>query len=340
MGKVEKKIPTLVDLILKNGGINVNVKGNDDWTPLMLAISDENNKNILHNVQMLLKENIDVNGKGFNDWTPLAYAIELSYDSEKKKEKTYLKIVEELLKSRGINVNATIEGNWTPLMLAASKDSDLLVDMLLKKGARKNIVNDSGDIAYDLTTNPKIAKKLYTVQDVEVVAKEHIKDNKLLLDELEIVHKKYRDVADRLEKFTSKSTDLKEILEEVVKNKNRLEDISNKFDVDSQTGGKIRACSQGQAFKGGRPALGRALISFSKYDRKSLNHLAIKWKINPVMYKYKRDLIVALKLLMYAKSGNIKTRNGLNQIAGICRINIKGRMLNDKQLYKKIMSKI
>ncbi len=75
---------------------------------------------------------------------------------------------------------------------------------------------------------------------------------------------------------------------------------------------------------------------FRKYDRKSLNSLALRWGIGkPKSYRHKKDLALVLKLLMHNKYGDVRTRNGLNQIAGNC--GIKARKYKTKDsLCKKL----
>jgi len=96
-----------------------------------------------------------------------------------------------------------------------------------------------------------------------------------------------------------------------------------KQDIETKTGeleSKLSILQNG----GGRWRKTSPNSLFKLYDRKSLNSLGLKWGLkNPKSYRHKKDLAVALKLLMHAKHGDVKTRKGLNQIAGSCNINYR-----------------
>ena len=62
----------------------------------------------------------------------------------------------ELLLAHGANVNATKEGEWTPLMVAAFNGYLTLVKLLIKYNANIYIEKNDGQVASELTNRPDI----------------------------------------------------------------------------------------------------------------------------------------------------------------------------------------
>lgn len=119
---------------LINGGINVNYKPENGWSPLMWAAWNKQ-KEI---VQILLDNGADVNDKSNVGWTALIFSVGYRGVSTE--------IVELLLNSNA-NIDAKdICGN-TALILAARGGNKEIVELLLTKGADLNIINNQNDSA-------------------------------------------------------------------------------------------------------------------------------------------------------------------------------------------------
>jgi hypothetical protein len=90
-------------------------------------------------VRRLAKEGADVNAPdGGNGWTPLLHAV----------HKDRIRSVEALLDA-GADVNRTAENGVTPLMMAAGYGYTDIVQVLLRRGARASLQNQSGESALD-----------------------------------------------------------------------------------------------------------------------------------------------------------------------------------------------
>ncbi|MEM4367218.1 MAG: ankyrin repeat domain-containing protein, partial [Candidatus Anstonellales archaeon] len=186
----EKEHEGIVEMLIK-AGAKLDLQNKDGETALMLAAEKEH-EGI---VEMLRKEGADpfiVNNKG-NTAYDLARNEEIKRiikDEEKRKVKEIresirkwkeegmkeeerpkgletvfiwaalkgnTELVKELIDL--VDVNTKVSGN-TALMLAAEKEHEGIVEMLLKAGADPFIVNNNRESAYDLAGNKKIKKML------------------------------------------------------------------------------------------------------------------------------------------------------------------------------------
>ena len=123
----------IVEFLLKLNQISVNATNSTQATPLMFACSDGGR---LDNIKTLIQYGADINARGINGSTLLHYAFRYS-----KQE-----IVEFLLKSNQVSVNATNNDQVTPLMLACS-DGGRLDNMktLIQYGADINARDINGE---------------------------------------------------------------------------------------------------------------------------------------------------------------------------------------------------
>ncbi|GKS79063.1 MULTISPECIES: ankyrin repeat domain-containing protein [unclassified Wolbachia] len=96
-------------------GANVNVQDGQGWTPVFLAIQN-NNFNI---VELLLDNSADIKVKDNEAWTPLHWAVQLGS----------LDVVERLVE-RGADFNASTADGRTPLDIARDKGYDNVVNYL------------------------------------------------------------------------------------------------------------------------------------------------------------------------------------------------------------------
>ena len=104
----------MVELLISNGA-NVNVKNEDEWTPLHDAASKEV-------AELLIAKGADMDAKDKDNWTPL----------HKAAFGGHMEIV-ELLIAEGADVNAKGEDEWTPLNLTQDPET---IDLLRKHGGK------------------------------------------------------------------------------------------------------------------------------------------------------------------------------------------------------------
>ena len=95
----------IVKYLIEKQNVDINIKGNDEMTPLHFACSESN----LSIVEYLISKGADIEAKDYLDKTPLHYAC----------QKGHLKIVEYLV-SKGANIEAKAILELTPLYLASS----------------------------------------------------------------------------------------------------------------------------------------------------------------------------------------------------------------------------
>jgi len=136
----------VIDLLLSTKGMDVDLSNKQGETPLMLASI---------NGELPLAKALIVKNKAQIDhigWTPLHYAC----------AKGHLDVA-SLLISNGANVNSLSLGGTTPLMMAVQSGNELLVKLLLDKGADLQLRNAEGvsaiDIA-DIYNKPTISEGL------------------------------------------------------------------------------------------------------------------------------------------------------------------------------------
>ena len=124
---VEKENEVLVSRLLEKGA-QVNVADEQGRTPLTLAIEKENEQLAV----LLLEKGADVNYRNEDGKTPLLMAVE--------KESQFL--VSSLLE-RGADINIADESGKTPLLVAIENNTDL-ARILIEKGANVNVVDKEG----------------------------------------------------------------------------------------------------------------------------------------------------------------------------------------------------
>lgn len=144
-------------------GVDLEVKDERDWTPLMFAVSNRNEKfallfiqsgahvgsrdmngftplhaaslNGMSNVvEALISKDADVNSKSKFGWTPLIQACTHGH----------LQVCATLIAS-GANVNLSSSDGTTALHKAASKGYSEIVQLLLSRGANREIKNHGGE---------------------------------------------------------------------------------------------------------------------------------------------------------------------------------------------------
>jgi len=116
----------LVKTFIANG-TDVNVKGNNNNTPLILAVMNNQDKI----AKYLISKGADIKIINDNGLTPLHYAA----------EKNNLKMAKFLVE-KGADVNAFVDGN-SPLSMAVWKGNYKIAKYLISKGADVNFVFDN-----------------------------------------------------------------------------------------------------------------------------------------------------------------------------------------------------
>jgi hypothetical protein len=130
---IRDKSLKVTDLLISNPATDVNLSNKSGENSLMLASIDGE----LPIVEALvLKKKANVNKPG---WTPLHYACSTGKLS-----------VAEFLIANGAQINALSPSETTPLMMAVSSGNDLLIKLLLDKGADLRIRNHEGFSAIDV----------------------------------------------------------------------------------------------------------------------------------------------------------------------------------------------
>jgi len=102
----------------------INAKNEEDSMSFMLAIKDENEKDILR----LLKNGAYVDAKDISSFTPLMFAIEFEKES-----------MVRLLSEHGADLKAKNKWNETPLMMAERKGNKEIID-ILKTAEKERII--------------------------------------------------------------------------------------------------------------------------------------------------------------------------------------------------------
>ncbi|MBU3624133.1 ankyrin repeat domain-containing protein [Polynucleobacter sp. AP-Latsch-80-C2] len=123
----------VIELLLSSKGMDVDLSNKQGETPLMMA-SINGEMPIVKALIVKNKAQIDHIG-----WTPLHYAS----------AKGHLDIASFLILN-GANVNSLSLGGTTPLMMAVQSGNELLVKLLLDKGADLKLLNAEGISAIDI----------------------------------------------------------------------------------------------------------------------------------------------------------------------------------------------
>jgi serine/threonine-protein phosphatase 6 regulatory ankyrin repeat subunit B len=154
---------------------DINIKGENDLTALMIALKNENEDV----VKILLKNSADVNIKGPSNRTSLMFGVEtgneniikllldenanvnsidnrgynaLFYFNIRKNFKSNLNILEQLIKNN-ININQKANNGDTPLINLAKKGSPNLIKKILTFDPRVNETNNNNETALSIAIN-------------------------------------------------------------------------------------------------------------------------------------------------------------------------------------------
>ena len=123
----------VIDLLLSSKGMDVDLSNKQGETPLMLASINGEMPTVK---ALILKNKAQIDHIG---WTPLHYAC----------AKGHLEVASFLI-ANGANVNSLSLGGTTPLMMAVQSGNELLVKLLLDKGADLKLRNAEGISAIDI----------------------------------------------------------------------------------------------------------------------------------------------------------------------------------------------
>ena len=130
---VKDKSSNVIEVLLSDKNIDVDLSNKNGETPLMMASIDGN---------LPLVKTLVISHKAQLDhisWTPLHYAC----------AKGHLDVAQFLI-ANGASVDSMSLGNTTPLMMAVQSGNELLVKLLLDKGADLQLRNAQGLTAIDI----------------------------------------------------------------------------------------------------------------------------------------------------------------------------------------------
>lgn len=127
--EVVKQGDTRTALDFVRAGMDIDTKGDDQWTPLMLALFHKQEETAL----MFIQRGANVNAVADRGYQPIHWAV-LS---------DYLKVA-DLILSRGGDVNGATAFGWTPLLQAATKGSLDMTKLLVGANAYVNAVEHQG----------------------------------------------------------------------------------------------------------------------------------------------------------------------------------------------------
>lgn len=175
----------LVEILLRQPGINANVKNNKGDTSLQISVAH----GYVIIVDLLIQhDDVDVNAMDDEGWTALHIAADIGNAA----------VVESLLSSKKINVNQKGKEGRTALDLAAAKGHTVVVDSLLKKNGinvnEKNILgktalmyaveNDHRLVVDSLLKQEGVDINLQDKDGVTALHRAVIKGNKQILQAL------------------------------------------------------------------------------------------------------------------------------------------------------------
>jgi ankyrin repeat protein len=159
-----KKSKTEVKELLEHKDVDVNVKGNDNLTPLHLASRWK--KIPIQLFKIVLNNSKDINAKDNHGSTSLHLAMMKEFETA----------VKELLAHKDVDVNVKDNNNQTALHLATGWRfiPDKLFEKIKEKSTDINAKDDNGDTALHMAINKKSVSKvkiLLTSKDVDVNVK-------------------------------------------------------------------------------------------------------------------------------------------------------------------------
>ena len=151
--------------LLISRGATIEIKDTDEGTVLHYAVTRES---ALELIPFFIAKGADINARGWGNETPLHVAI--SYFNEitsspaglvftgqtvtssapSSSGNTMAQQVIELMAKYGANLNASDAHGYTPLMQCTVADNPVLVELLLKLGADKNIRDKDGRKAIEV----------------------------------------------------------------------------------------------------------------------------------------------------------------------------------------------
>jgi uncharacterized protein len=142
----------LVTLLLDRNG-DFNLADNTGKTAIVYAAA----RGFSGIVEKLLSKGVDVNRRYSNDLTALMWAAGHANDAP---EVEAVKTV-ELLIAKGARIDDVDNRGWTALMIAAELGHGAVIDVLLKRGARRYLSDGKGKTALDLA-NASVRERLLT----------------------------------------------------------------------------------------------------------------------------------------------------------------------------------
>jgi ankyrin repeat protein len=135
---VKTKNSSVIKLLLGQEDIQVNAKDKQGYTPLSIAV-EQNSR--LATLALLQAEGIDVDTK--NKWGNSPLHLALQKDNQE--------LVEHLI-IKGANINAADNHGITPLHIATLLGKTKAVALLLAKGANKNMMDEEGNTPLHIAT--------------------------------------------------------------------------------------------------------------------------------------------------------------------------------------------
>jgi ankyrin repeat protein len=143
---IKDKSVDVINLLITNQATDVDLSNKSGETPLMIA-SINGDLPVVKSLVLQRKAQIDHIG-----WTPLHYAC----------ANGHLDIAQFLI-ANGASIDSLSQGNTTPLMMAVQSGNEVLVKLLLDKGADLQLRNSQGLSAIDIAAiyeKPWIAEGL------------------------------------------------------------------------------------------------------------------------------------------------------------------------------------
>ena len=143
---IRDKSEDVINLLIANKATDVDLSNKSGETPLMIA-SINGDLPVVKALVLQRKAQIDHIG-----WTPLHYAC----------ARGHLEVAQFLI-SNGASIDSLSQGNTTPLMMAVQSGNEVLVKLLLDKGADLQLRNSQGLSAIDIAViyeKPWIAEGL------------------------------------------------------------------------------------------------------------------------------------------------------------------------------------
>ena len=143
---IKDRSDDVINFLIANKETDVDLSNNSGETPLMIA-SISGNLPVVKS--LVLQRKAQINHIG---WTPLHYAC----------ANGHLDIAQFLI-ANGASIDSLSQGNTTPLMMAVQSGNEVLVKLLLDKGADLQLRNSQGLSAIDIAAiyeKPWIAEGL------------------------------------------------------------------------------------------------------------------------------------------------------------------------------------